>query len=37
MEAPLSGSWNSSSEEFEKAIPLFLDIKPDYELINLFV
>lgn len=37
MEAPLSGSWSSSSEEFEKTIPLFLDIKPDYELINLFV
>ena len=37
MEAPLSGLWSSSSEEFEKAIPLFLDIKPDYELINLFV
>jgi flagellar hook-length control protein FliK len=37
MEAQLSGSWNSSSGEFEKAIPLFLDIKPDYELINLFV
>jgi hypothetical protein len=23
------------SEEFEKAVPLFLDMKPDYELINL--
>ena len=37
METPLSDSWSSGSEEFEKAIPLYLDIKPDYELINLFV
>ena len=25
-----------SSEEFDKAVPLFLDMKPDYELVNLF-
>lgn len=37
MEAPLLGSWSGSSQEFERAIPLFLDIKPDYDLINLFV
>jgi len=24
------------SEEFDKAIPLYLDMKPDYELVNLF-
>jgi flagellar hook-length control protein FliK len=26
----------SGSEEFDKAIPLYLDMKPDYELVNLF-
>jgi hypothetical protein len=25
------------SEEFDKAIPLYLEMKPDYELVNLFV
>lgn len=36
-QAPPAG-WPGAggSEEFEKAIPMFLDMKPDYELINLF-
>ncbi|UCF97647.1 MAG: flagellar hook-length control protein FliK [Spirochaetaceae bacterium] len=30
-------SWrNGGSEEFEKSVPLFLEMKPDYELINVF-
>ncbi len=37
VRTPLSGSWGGSSEEFEKAIPIFWDFRPDYELINLFV
>jgi len=37
IETPLSSWWSSGSEEFDKAVPLYLDIKPDYELINLFV
>jgi hypothetical protein len=24
------------SEEFDKAVPLYLDMRPDYELVNLF-
>jgi hypothetical protein len=26
----------SSSEEFDKAVPLFLDLKPEYELVNIY-
>ena len=35
-QAPPAGWLSAGSEEFEKAIPMFLDMKPDYELINLF-
>jgi hypothetical protein len=34
--APLSGWQASGSEEFEKAVPLFLDMNPEYELVNVF-
>ncbi len=33
----LQASWSSGSEEFEKAVPLFLDLKPEYSLVNLVV
>ena len=36
LDLPLSGRWASGSEEFEKAVPLFLDMNPDYELVNVF-
>jgi flagellar hook-length control protein FliK len=35
-EAPPAGWWGGGPEEFEKAIPVFLDMKPDYELVNVF-
>jgi len=30
------GGLASSSEEFDKAVPLFLDLKPEYELVNIY-
>jgi hypothetical protein len=33
---PTVWSAGSGSEEFDKAVPLYLDMRPDYELVNVF-
>jgi flagellar hook-length control protein FliK len=35
-QAPPAGWLAGGTEEFEKAIPLYLDMRPDYELVNVF-
>jgi flagellar hook-length control protein FliK len=36
MQGQPAGWLAGGSEEFEKAVPLFLEMKPDYELVNVF-